>query len=49
MKMMQIFDLLFKVISFIFEKLVLAGYRTCNTYFDEPEVPKELFETYQNN
>lgn len=48
MKMMQIFDLLFKVIGFIFEKIgFLAGYRTCNTYFDEPEVPKELFETYQ--
>ncbi|EES42187.1 AgrD protein [Staphylococcus caprae M23864:W1] len=46
--MMQIINLLFKVITAVFEKIgFIAGYSTCSYYFDEPEVPKELLEIYK--
>ncbi|MGN5882448.1 MULTISPECIES: cyclic lactone autoinducer peptide AgrD [Staphylococcus] len=42
---MDILNTIFKLFAFIFEKIGnLAKWYPCAGYFDEPEVPQELFE-----
>ena len=49
MKMMQISIYYLKLLVLFLKNWFLAGYRTCNTYFDEPEVPKNYLKHTKNN